>query len=315
MSWYRGPLVPLYLARLTSYTFRPVADAAVRYDPLQGMMDVTYAGAFQLGRLLALQDRQFAVSLYAYRTRVRRHVNGLLSKTRLGKVLGVAGGLEPERNMMRAYLSKPTGTSPRRWSEATEDGFEPAQIKSDTEPKQGKEDTDLTVPENVRQWLGRLMLLYRVPFNYLVPDERMLPKDSIRFFYLDPGWLKCLLEGACSVGRASSRDELVDMELRDTSSSTPLRNHGCSGRRNSWHRQHPENPRCRQLESTDCSLRSPVVEGWQGLEMRAWKPGRRNGMADEADEATKEKTMEGKRFSSPQDRSVGSGHDALHSNT
>ena len=59
------------------------------------------------------------------------------------------------------------------------------------------------------------MLLYRVPFTNLVADERMLPPDSMRFFYLDPGWLKCLLEGACSVGRSCSRDELVDEYLRD----------------------------------------------------------------------------------------------------
>jgi hypothetical protein len=289
VSWYRGPLVPFYLARLTSYTFRPATDAAVRYDPLQGMMDVTYAGAFQLGRLLALQDRQFAVSLYAYRTRVRRHVNGLLSKNRLGKVLGVAGGLEPERNMMRAYLSKPPGTSARRWSEATEDGFEPAQIKSDTEPKQGKEDTDLTVPENVRQWLGRLMLLYRVPFNYLVPDERMLPKDSIRFFYLDPGWLKCLLEGACSVGRASSRDELVDMELRDNFLKYAIEESRMVRRRESLDAGSTQKPldAGSWTQLTGFLLRSPVVEGWQGLEMRAWETWKKEWDADEADEAAK----------------------------
>ena len=255
VSWYRGPLVPLYLGRQTGYDFRPAADAALRYDPLQGMLDVTYAAAFQLGRLLALQDRHFAVSLYAYRTRVQRHVNGLLSKNRLGKVLGEAGGLEPEGKMMEEYLRK--STTPKTWSAATEDIFGREQITPIQE-------TDLAVPENVRKWLGRLMLLYRVPFNYVVPDERMLPKDSIRFFYLDPGWLKCLLEGACSVGRASSRDELVDKELRDNflkyaiQESRKVRTQeplGAGG----W------------THLTGFLLRSPVVEGWQGLEMRAWE--------------------------------------------
>jgi hypothetical protein len=76
-------------------------------------------------------------------------------------------------------------------------------------------DFDLTIPQTVCQWLARLVLLYRVPFTYLVADERMLPPDSMRFFYLDPGWLKCLLEGACSVGRSVAHDELVDEYLRD----------------------------------------------------------------------------------------------------
>ena len=46
--------MPLYLSRETKYRFLPTADAALRYSPLDGMMDVTYAAAFQLGRLLAL---------------------------------------------------------------------------------------------------------------------------------------------------------------------------------------------------------------------------------------------------------------------
>ena len=58
------------------------------------------------------------------------------------------------------------------------------------------------------------MLLYGVPFHYLVPDEEMLPAESIRFFYLNPEWINCLLQGACSVGRTSHTDELADQLLR-----------------------------------------------------------------------------------------------------
>ena len=58
------------------------------------------------------------------------------------------------------------------------------------------------------------MLLYGVPFQYLVPDEKMLPAKSIRFFYLNPEWINCLLQGACSVGRTSQTDELADQLLR-----------------------------------------------------------------------------------------------------
>lgn len=71
------------------------------------------------------------------------------------------------------------------------------------------------IPADIEESLGRLMLLYGVPFHYLVPEEDMLPPESIRFFYLDPGWLKCLLEGACSVGRSSRADDLVDQHLRN----------------------------------------------------------------------------------------------------
>ena len=269
VSWYRGPLVPFYLVNQMVYPFLPVADAAVRYDPLQGMMDVTYAGAFQLGRLLALQDRHFAASLYAYRTRVRRHLNGIGSKSRLREVIGGTVGSESEPNMMLRYLgnSRDRATS---WSNAKEGDFEPAKIKSRIKTK------GLEVPDDVREWLGRLLLLYRVPFNYLVSDERMLPNDSIRFFFLDPGWLNCLLQGACSVGRASSRDELVDQELRNNflryaiMASRKIRDPQAGDGKGDW------------TQLTGFLLRSPVVEGWQGLEMRAW------GWSEGGDGAKKE---------------------------
>jgi hypothetical protein len=116
------------------------------------------------------------------------------------------------------------------------------------------------MPQDIGAWLGRLLLLYGVPFNYLVPEEAMLPPESIRFFYLDPGWMKCLLEGACSVGKISSLDELFDQNLRNRfldlagQKASEVRA-GIQGKLN-W-------------PLTGFLLRSDLVEGWQGLEMKA----------------------------------------------
>ncbi len=60
---------------------------------------------------------------------------------------------------------------------------------------------DVTLPDVLKQWLSRLRLLYGVPFNYLVPDEGMLPPESIRFFYVDMNWVDALIDGAFSIGR------------------------------------------------------------------------------------------------------------------
>ncbi|MEM0995442.1 MAG: hypothetical protein AAGN35_00095 [Bacteroidota bacterium] len=57
------------------------------------------------------------------------------------------------------------------------------------------------LPEALVQWLTDLGNLHGVPFNYLVPDEGMLPPESIRFFYLDPNWIAALTDGALSIGR------------------------------------------------------------------------------------------------------------------
>jgi hypothetical protein len=60
---------------------------------------------------------------------------------------------------------------------------------------------DVRVPDDIAAWLGRLRTLIGVPFGYLVPDEGMLPPESIRFFRLDTAWVEALLDGAFSLGR------------------------------------------------------------------------------------------------------------------
>jgi len=65
---------------------------------------------------------------------------------------------------------------------------------------------DPVIPDNLASWLSRLALLYGVPFNYLVPDEGMLPPESIRFFYLDANWIGALTDGAFSIGRNLTAD-------------------------------------------------------------------------------------------------------------
>jgi hypothetical protein len=116
------------------------------------------------------------------------------------------------------------------------------------------------MPDDIGEWLGRLLLLYGVPFNYLVPEEAMLPPESIRFFFLDPGWMKSLLEGACSVGKSSSMDELLDQKLRDKF----LDQIGTKARKVRAGENGEVN-----WPLTGFLLRSDLVDGWQGLEMKA----------------------------------------------
>ncbi|MGZ4172453.1 MAG: hypothetical protein ACXVRN_13910, partial [Solirubrobacteraceae bacterium] len=60
---------------------------------------------------------------------------------------------------------------------------------------------DVEVPPAVAAWLGRLHTLSGVPFGYLVPDEQLLPPESIRFFRINENWIRALLDGAFSLGR------------------------------------------------------------------------------------------------------------------
>ena len=65
-------------------------------------------------------------------------------------------------------------------------------------------------------WLGDLNLLKTVPLFYLVPDERMLPAESIRFFHVDPSWMEALVDGALSIGRVTASDLSHDAAFQAT---------------------------------------------------------------------------------------------------
>jgi hypothetical protein len=46
-----------------------------------------------------------------------------------------------------------------------------------------------------------------VPFDYLVPDARLLPDESIRFFFIDRSWTDRLVDGAIAVGKIGTREQ------------------------------------------------------------------------------------------------------------
>jgi len=77
VSWYRGPLLPL-ATPVTSTAPWVDADQLTRYDPGSGLFDVSYAAAWQLGRLLALHDSAFAAALYRWKlTQTQAQVSAL----------------------------------------------------------------------------------------------------------------------------------------------------------------------------------------------------------------------------------------------
>ncbi len=64
--WYRGPLVPWQLTRDNLGPYHS-ADQARRVTPETGAEDVSYAAAFELGRLLAASDPRLAQALMTWR--------------------------------------------------------------------------------------------------------------------------------------------------------------------------------------------------------------------------------------------------------
>ncbi|HEX2094725.1 MAG TPA: hypothetical protein VHG28_20140, partial [Longimicrobiaceae bacterium] len=95
VSWYRGPLLPLGTPRFVDPPY-VAASPLLRYDPTTGMFDVSYAAAWELGRLLALRDNAYATALYRWKlTQAQSTVNALeaaLLDETLAGVAGVAAG-------------------------------------------------------------------------------------------------------------------------------------------------------------------------------------------------------------------------------
>jgi hypothetical protein len=55
-------------------------------------------------------------------------------------------------------------------------------------------------------WLLDLRLLRNIPLSYLVPDDKLLPPESIRFFHVDLTWIDRVIDGAFSVANTGTVD-------------------------------------------------------------------------------------------------------------
>lgn len=196
-SWYHSPLVPgenstnLSLSQLSVRS----ADQLIAYNPNTGLFDISYAAAWQLGQLLALQDKQFATNLFNWKR-----------------------------------------TNAQKLAQNNQQALFPHLF-----PNQDSNSTDNDFPQEIETWFEQLGLLSGVPFNYLVPDEQMLPSESIRFFWLDWFWVESMLDGAFSVGRVQ------DSDIEQDNNNNPLTG------------------KAKQI--TGFLMRSEVVSGWPDLQI------------------------------------------------
>lgn len=62
------------------------------------------------------------------------------------------------------------------------------------------------IPDEVLRLLREYMQLKHVPFHYIIPAKEYLPKECIRFFYIDEQWTEQYLRGICSVGYSDDQE-------------------------------------------------------------------------------------------------------------
>jgi hypothetical protein len=113
-----------------------------------------------------------------------------------------------------------------------------------------------------------------VPFHYLVPDERMLPPESLRFFYIDPQWMEALLGGALSIGPPADVRTFLDKIMAGNYAKQLIEE-----ARTIRERQQKADPSLAPSAARPAQglfqfsgflLRSEVVAGWRGLTVNAY---------------------------------------------
>lgn len=75
VSWYRSPLCPHIVPTPRIKSPLTSADMATLYDPTTGIFDVSYACAWTLGRLMAVQDKAFATRLYGWKKHIQQKIS------------------------------------------------------------------------------------------------------------------------------------------------------------------------------------------------------------------------------------------------
>jgi hypothetical protein len=88
VSWYRSPLVPVDIPSPQLYKYED-ADEALRFDADTGMFDISYAAAWQLGRLMALKSPGFATLINNWKEDFKREKPLNIAKEILEKEPGI----------------------------------------------------------------------------------------------------------------------------------------------------------------------------------------------------------------------------------
>jgi hypothetical protein len=141
---------------------------------------------------------------------------------------------------------------------------------------------DITEPESemppyMEQFLAHLRLLVGLPFDYLVPDERLLPDESIRFFYIDRSWTDRLVDGAIAVGKIGTREQAhhhghapaVNQQLDLTERVVRVIQRGLQGFSDAKSANDSNTTPAQTI--TGFLLRSSAVSGWPHMDVRAYK--------------------------------------------
>jgi hypothetical protein len=207
-------------------------------DPEVGIMDLTYAVAWQLGKTLAVADRVFTTALGKLRTSIYNEtMNNAKAEILRGRgayktwdetVASLATTIPKLKALHRdsgdGGLYGPGGSMGDRWNRARSDPLDLSNhgcliqdifgrhanavgrnlmLSSDGGGTERYDEHNTPASTDwmvVLTWVLDKLFLYSVPAHYLIVDPTYLAPETLRFFHVDRNWTDALIDGALSLG-------------------------------------------------------------------------------------------------------------------
>ncbi|RDW58743.1 hypothetical protein BP6252_13219 [Coleophoma cylindrospora] len=238
----RGALTPTFVARHILEDLSKNSDCGTDlgiWDREAGLVDITYSVAWQLGKTLAIADREFCISLTRLRSQIHAEAMNQAKaniSTRKDAFVPKDEAINATADIMEALdqlqcngpnteigqrrlmdrwkmdrwngeVKDPVDSSPNRKLDTRYTGARRMAEEFETSADPDNDDIydKLNQPTSsewqlVLSWVLDKMFLSGIPFQYLVVDQAYLPPESLRFFHIDPNWMDAFLDGALSLG-------------------------------------------------------------------------------------------------------------------
>lgn len=304
-AWYRGPLAAYPVGYLPKHSPFLTASGAMIYDRTNGLFDLSLAAAWQIGRSLALASQSFSQALLRLRRRAQALVSyglasGAISPGQEGVEMHMAQHRQGNRGqdreqagqwfdpamlarigeLSKSGVTREQALNARAHLRSARSARKPANQISLTRTMLASEGVQQALAQEltdelqpIAAWLARLRLLHGVPFDHLVSDPRMLPLETIRFFYVDQNWLDALLDGAISIGGQSGLDTIYLQTLYAAIRQATFA--ALTDYESSIAKGYDLHPGTVDAPETQSGLliRSALISGWPGLIVQAKQSG------------------------------------------
>lgn len=296
-AWYRGPLVPKPTTLFAAQSAFLSSAAATIFDKTNGLFDLTYATAWQAGQAIALSDKIFSQAVFRFRKHGHQITDLIAERSAHDPAASIAQLLSRSphtQKLVQFMQNSPEKAFAVLHAGANQAGHPMVQPTTTGNPQSTAPTTPLsieslmanpelqdTLADELKEelnimgtWLADLHELRKVPFNHLVADERMLEKETLRFFYVDNNWIELLCNGALSVGTHSTRDTEYISLMKGA-----IRGAVNDELQKRWRKIDgmdftPANGRdAFDLPVTGLLIRSALIAGWPGLVIKAFQNG------------------------------------------